>query len=138
MSVVSVGLSHCLLIQIPQSVNSTLVAAEPDYDELAWSAEPSDLPRAAMSPWQAVEQFGHVEPAFEHLQRLSSPPIPRQLTPLHRRTRAMDLSSTQNRLTSAQNGTVHVNISKRCILHYSNVFTPAPPTKRFSFFIFFK
>ena len=97
---------HCLF-QAPQSVNSELVAAEPDYDELSWSADPSDVPRAAMSPWQAAEQFGHVEPAFEHLQRLSSPTtpsIPRQLTPLHLRTRAMDLSSTQNRLTSAVNG----------------------------------
>jgi len=30
-----------------------------------------------MSPWDAVERFGHVEPAFTHLRNLpSSPPPP--------------------------------------------------------------
>jgi len=78
---------------------------EPDYDEVT-----SELPRAAMSPWEAVEQFGHVEPAFEHLHHSTTPSssIPHQSTPQYQQSKrgavSAGLSSTHNHLTSPING----------------------------------
>jgi len=78
---------------------------EPDYDEVAWpAADTTDVRRAVISPWDAAAQFGHVEPAFEHLRNFtssssSSPFIPRQSTPLQQNRNiaaTTDISSTRS------------------------------------------
>jgi len=110
------SLSNCFC-QVKKSVNSPGFVAgrrsqEPDYDEVSWrQSETPELRRAAMSPWDAAAQFGHVEPAFEHLHQSSSSFIPGQPTPHHQHsnhtsTAAVDLSSSYNHLTSPVNGTV--------------------------------
>ena len=107
-------LLNCLS-QVTKSVISPAFVAtrrsqEPDYDEVSWQrhSETPEMRRAAMSPWDAVAQFGHVEPAFEHLHQSSSSFIPRQSTSQHQTskhtTAATDLSSSYNHLTSPVNG----------------------------------
>jgi len=82
-----------------------------------------------MTPWEAAVQFGYVEPAFEHLRHLTSPPpssIPRQTTPHQQRTTALlDLqSSRHDHLTNAVNGMInavtYLEIGKGGVVDFSN------------------
>lgn len=102
--------------------------SEPDYDEVT-SRTPREtpaselpVPRAMMSPWDAAVQFGHVEPAFQHLNTVtttssSSSFIPHQTgSSLNQRGRRAngvatgDLSSSHNLyLTSPVNDSKHIN-----------------------------
>lgn len=104
--------------QVTKPVRSRFARArgsqEPHYGEVARPSE-TQLRRAPMSPWEAAVQFGHVEPAFNHLQHFTStsssssiPQMPSQRQHSQHAV-ATDLFPTQNHFASAMNGSNHIH-----------------------------
>jgi len=100
-------LEDCFCTQITKPV----IPAGRFSDEVRrTSAETSELPRAAMSPWDAAVRFGYVEPAFEHLRQpvsttsIPRPPTSQQHRPNKLSTAVTYMSPTRDLMTSPLDG----------------------------------
>lgn len=86
-------------------------STDPHYDNATATRE---LGRAAMSPWDAAAQFGHVEPAFQHLKHAAPPSVPRPPTSPPQPSKLSGasthvLSPARDLVTSPVNGTYYIN-----------------------------